>query len=54
VAGGPTPWTPGSKALATLVYGPLPMDGYRASRGTKVAVLLLFAALGGLESRRRE
>lgn len=32
-------------ALATVVYGPLPMDEYRVGLGAKLAVLLLFAAL---------
>ena len=32
-------------ALAMLAYGPLPMDEYRVGLGTRVAVLLLFAAL---------
>ena len=32
-------------ALATLVYGPLPMDEYRVGLGAKLAVLLVFAAL---------
>jgi hypothetical protein len=38
-------WTAGFEALATLVYGPLRMDEYRVGLGTKVAVLLLCAAL---------
>ena len=36
------------EALATLAYGPLPMDGYRVGLGAKVAVLLLVAALAVL------
>lgn len=33
-------------ALATLVYGPLPMDEYRVGLGAKLAALLLFAVAG--------
>jgi hypothetical protein len=33
------------EALATLVYGPLPMDEYRVGLGTNLAVLLVFAVL---------
>jgi hypothetical protein len=36
------------EALATLAYGPLPMDEYRVGLGAKLAVLLLFAALVAL------
>jgi hypothetical protein len=32
-------------ALATLTYGPLPMDEYRVGLVAKLAVLLLFAVL---------
>jgi hypothetical protein len=36
------------ESLATLVYGPPPMDEYRVDLGTKLGVLLLFAALVAL------
>ena len=33
------------ETLATLAYGPLPMDEYRVGLVAKLAVLLVFAAL---------
>ncbi len=35
-------------ALATLAYGPLPLDEYRVAMRAKLVVLLLFAALAAL------